>query len=134
MSQEQKGMENSNLEELVPLYYDANIQAKHFKESATQLGEQIKLICLSNGALKGELGQYKYTISKQNRQSFDEEVLLECIKKLPKKISQTLIKVKEYVDPAELEKAVFMGIIKPEDIAAAQINKEVVALRVTKLK
>jgi len=122
------------LDELVPLYYDANTQAKHFKESAAALGEQIKGICLSSGDLKGELGQYKYSVIKQVRQTLDDEVLLECVKKLPKKVSAGLIKVKEYVDPAALEKAVFLGLVKPQDIAAAQINKEVVALRVTKTK
>ena len=135
MSEEKQERNNETLDELVPLYYDANIQAKHFKESATQLGEQIKSICLTNNCLKGELlGQYKYTIVKQNRQTFDDEVLLECVKKLPADIAKKVIKVKEYVDPEELEKSVFLGEIKPEDIAAAQINKEVVALRVTKLK
>lgn len=122
------------LDELLPVYYNANNQAKYFKDSASMLGEQIKSICLSSGVLKGEAGAYKYTVSKQTRQSLDEEVLMECVKKLPKSISQKLIKVKEYIDPAELERAVFMGIVKPEDIAPAQINKEVVALRVTKAK
>ncbi len=122
------------LDELVPLYFDANAQAKHFKESATALGEQIKSICLASGDLKGEFGQYKYAVIKQNRQTLDEEVLLECVKKLPKKVVTQVVKTKEYVDPAALEKAVFLGLIKPEDIAAAQINKEVVSLRVTKAK
>ena len=127
---EQKTTET--LDELVPLYFDANTQAKHFKESADELGKQIKSICLTSGELKGKLGQYSYAVSKQTRQTVDEEVLLECVKKLPKKVMQQIVKTKEYVDEKELEKAVFMGLVKPEELAPAQITKEVVALRVTK--
>ena len=132
--QDKKQKSVETLDELIPLYYDANTQAKHFKDSATQLGEQIKSICLTSGELKGEFGEYKYSVSKQLRQSLDEEVLLECVKKLPKKVAQSLIKVKEYVDESALEKALFTGVIKPEDVSAAQITKEVVALRVSKGK
>ena len=123
---------NENIEELVPLYYDANVQAKHFKESADTLGKQIKDYCLKNNIKKGEYGSLKMSIVVQNRTFFDDEVLLECIHKLPESVQAKVIKVKEYVDPQELEKAVFMDIIKPQDIAQAQINKEVVTLRVAK--
>ena len=132
--QEKAEQKEMKLDELIPLYYHANTQAKYFKDSATVLGDQIKTICLSSGELKGDAGQYKYSITKQNRQTLDEELLLQCVKKLPKKVVTQVVKVKEYVDPAALEKAVFLGLIKPEDIAPAQINKEVVALRVTKAK
>ena len=121
-----------NLEELVPLYYDANLQAKHFKENATKLGEQIKDICLNGNIKKSEVGSYKVNLVIQNRLSFDEEVLLNCVLKLPESVQAKVIKTKQYVDPQELEKAVFTGVIKPEDIAPAQIHKEVVTLRVTK--
>lgn len=124
--------EGDSLEELVPLYHDANLQAKHFKESAAKVGEQIKNICLSGDIKKKEIGGYKLSIVVQHRSSFDEEVLLECTRKLPERVQAKLIKVKQYVDPQELEKALFMGVIKPEDVAPAQIDKEVVTLRVAK--
>lgn len=124
--------EGENLEELVPLYYDANLQAKNFKECASKIGEQIKNICLNGDIKKKEIGGYKLSIVVQHRSSFDEEVLLECARKLPESVQAKLIKVKQYVDPQELEKALFTGLIKPEDVAPAQIDKEVVTLRVAK--
>lgn len=124
--------EGETLEELVPLYYDANLQAKNFKECASKIGEQIKNICLIGNIKKSEICGFKLNLVVQNRSSFDDEVLLECVRKLPESVQAKVIKIKEYVDPQELEKAVFIGIIKPQDIAQAQINKEVVTLRVAK--
>lgn len=122
----------NNLEELLPIYFDANVQAKYFKEEATKIGDEIKKICLTENLSKGESGQFKFSVSKQVRSSFDEEVLLDCVKKLDPEVRKKVIKVKEYVDAEELEKAVYLGVIKPEEIKPAQIEKEVVALRVTK--
>lgn len=122
----------NSLDELVPLYFDANVQAKHFKESATALGDEIKKICLTQNLNKGETGLFKFSVSKQVRSTFDEEVLLDCVKKLSPEVRQKVVKVKEYVDQNELEKAVYLGLVKPEEIKPAQIEKEVVALRVSK--
>ena len=128
----QQETKNENIEELVPLYYDANVQAKHFKESADNLGKQIKDYCLKNNIKKGEYGALKMSIIVQNRSYLDEEVLLECLLKLPESVQAKVIKTKQYVDPQELEKALFTGVIKPEEVAPAQVNKEVVTLRVSK--
>lgn len=132
-NQEKPEPKKQNLEELVPLYYAANTQAKHFKESATELGDEIKKICLDKNLNKGEAGTFKFTVSKQVRATFDEEVLLDCVKKLNPEVRQKVVKVKEYVDQEELEKAVYLGLIKPEEIKPAQMEKEVVTLQVTKI-
>lgn len=131
--QQAKEVKNQvSLNELIPLYYEANAQAKKFKETATALSEQIKEICLKDGLKKVELDGFKANVVIQNRSSFDDEVLLECVKKLDESVKTKIIRVKEYVDPQELEKAVFVGAVKPEEIKPAEIVKEVVTLRVTK--
>ena len=131
--QNKKTDENKQtLEELVPVYSYANEQSKKFKDIAAALGDEIKKICLEKNLTKGQVGEYKISVSKQIRSSFDAEVLLECANKLAPKVRKKIVKVKEYVDEQELEKAVFLGVIKPEDIKPAKIEKEVVALRVTR--
>lgn len=130
--QEQTEVKGQTLEELVPVYFNANEQSKRFKDAASMLGDEIKKICLEKNLTKGQVGEYKVSVSKQIRSSFDAEVLLECANKLAPEVRKKIVKVKEYVDEAELEKAVFLGVIKPEDIKPAQIEKEVVALRVTR--
>lgn len=123
---------NETLEELVPLYYDFKTNAKLYKENAEKLNEQIKKLCDEQNVSKGEFGEFKFSIVKQNKSSFDEDILLECALKLPESVQAKIVKVKQFVDEEELEKAVFLGLVDPEAFKVAQIAKEVVTLRVTK--
>jgi hypothetical protein len=70
----------------------------------------------------------KLEVTKSNRVSWKEELLINLLKGLGSKA----VILKETVDEATLEKEIYHGILSAESIAPAQEVKEVVSLRFKK--
>lgn len=73
----------------------------------------------------------------QERESLNEERLLELVKKWPQEIQAKIIKTREYVDTDCLEDAIYSGSIPSDyliDMDMCRETKEVVTLRISKVK
>ena len=73
----------------------------------------------------------------QERESLNEERLLELVKKWPQEIQSRIIKTREYADTDCLEDAIYSGSIPSDyliDMDTCREVKEVVTLRVSKVK
>lgn len=81
-------------------------------------------------------GDFILTRSSRTIDEFDEDLLISKLKTLgiPKPLLRSIIRKKEYIDYNELEKALYADEIDGADLESCQTSREVVSLRVKKLK
>lgn len=119
------------LQETVERFYANKTEADYFKKIADKDNTRIKEIMIENGINDFETPDLKVTCSTSERLDFVEEALMAYLKE--NEISD-VIKTKEYVDMDALENAIYHGKVKAHELASCQTKKEVITLRVTKLK
>jgi hypothetical protein len=120
------------LQELVTNYQSIKTEADSYKKLADKYNGDIKSIMLEE-----KLPEFitedgiKATCSVTYKESFVEEVLIAKIKELG---VEGVIKQKEYVDMEALENAIYHGQLNAAELAACQEKKEVVTLRISRVK
>ena len=119
------------LSQLLPVYEANKSEMDSYKKLVDKDNKEIKTIML--GAELGEfiVDDIKASCSISEREDFIEEALIAKLKEM--KI-RGIVKKKEYVDMDALENAIYNGKIDAAALADCQTKKEVVTLRVTKLK
>jgi len=134
----------TNLDNLILTFAKDKATLDSYKKITDKENAEIKAIMLSEKIPSKEVGEYKATCTVSNRETINEEVLLDIIKHAVGTNSVMLsspdfgiIKLKEYIDFDALEKAIYDGKIPDETVLEmdkAKESKEVVTLKVTKLK
>lgn len=127
-------MELSMLDKLIPQYAENKAQLDIYKKECDKENALIKSMMLDGKLDKREAAGYKATCTVSTRETMNEEILLEIAHNYG--ISE-IIKTKEYIDFDALEYAIYNNKI-PDDVILemdkAKESKEVVTLRVTKIK
>ena len=126
----EKGAEE-RLTELLPIYHMQKSEMDSIKKVVDKEKEEIKTLMCEFNLLEFIAGDIKATCSVSERQDFIEEALIAKLKKMK---VPGIVKKKEYVDMDALENAIYNGKIDAAALADCQTKKEVVTLRVTKLK
>ena len=126
--------QSETLEELIPRYALNKSELDAYKKLCDTDNAKIKDIMLQSQEKKHEAGDYVATVTVSERETMNEEMLLEIAHHygIPE-----IVKTKEYIDFDALEDAIYNGRI-PQDILL-QMNKarqvkEVVTLKVSKKK
>jgi hypothetical protein len=119
------------LEQLIPHYQLNKSEMDSYKKIVDRDNKEIKEIMLSSQLAEFIVGDIKATCSVSERESFIEEALIEKLKEMK---VDGVIKMKEYVDMDALENAIYNGELNAAELASCQEKKEVVTLRVTKIK
>lgn len=125
----------NDLDALIPQYAANKSELDSYKKICDKENAQIKSIMMDFVVPNYEAGGYKASCSVQQRESMNEERLLEILGSEAKDMG--IIKTKEYVDFDALEKAIYDGLLSQEtllEMDKAKEVKEVVTLRVTKIK
>lgn len=119
------------LSQLLPVYEANKSEMDSYKKLVDKDNKEIKAIML--GAELGEfiVDDIKASCSVSEREDFIEEALIAKLKEM--KI-RGIVKKKEYVDMDALENAIYSGKIDAALLADCQTKKEVVTLRVSKVK
>jgi len=119
------------LSDLLPVYEANKLEMDSYKKLVDRDNKEIKSIML--GAEMGEfvVDDIKASCSVSVREDFVEEALIAKLKEM--KI-RGVVKKKEYVDMDALENAIYNGKVDAASLADCQTKKEVVTLRVSKLK
>ena len=119
------------LSDLLPVYEANKSEMDSYKKLVDRDNKEIKSIML--GAEMGEfvVDDIKASCSVSVREDFVEEALIAKLKEM--KI-RGVVKKKEYVDMNALENAIYNGKVDAASLADCQTKKEVVTLRVSKLK
>ena len=134
----------TKLDNLITAFAQNKLILDDYKKLTDKENAEIKSIMLSEKLHTHEVGDYKATVTVSQRDTINEEMLLDIIKHSTGTNSVILsspdfgiVKVKEYIDFDALEKAIYDGKIPNETIVEmnkARESKEVVTLKVTKLK
>lgn len=125
-----------HLQNLVYEYGVHKTKADSLKKKCDAENSEIKEIMGEYNLSEIESGDYTAKLSISERETVDEDVLLEVAKK-HQNIFNDIIKTKEYVDSDALEKAIYNNQI-PNDILLeldkARTIKQIPTLRVSKNK
>lgn len=123
-----------NLDELIPQYAQNKAEMDSYKKICDSENAQIKALMAELDDPVYEAGGYKATYSVQERESMNEDILLDIAHHFG--LSE-IVRTKEYIDFDALEKAIYDGKISDDillEMNKAKEVKEVVTLRVTKIK
>lgn len=125
---------SSKLDELIPQYASNKSEMESYKKICDRENAQIKSIMRDMDISSYEAGGYKATYSVSERESMNEEMLLEIAHRygIP-----DIVKTKEYIDYDALENAIYNEQISQDvllEMNKAKESKEVVTLRVSKIK
>ena len=119
------------LSELLPVYQANKSEMDSYKKLVDKDNKEIKTIMLDSKLDEFIVDNIKASCSVSEREDFIEEALIAKLKEM--KI-RGVVKKKEHVDMDALENAIYHGKIDAASLADCQTKKEVVTLRVTKLK
>lgn len=124
-------MNENMLNELLGNYYDLKELEKSTAAKIKPLNEEIKQYFLENQIEKFDNKDfdYKASISKTEKASWVEPILIERLKKLG---FGECIKTKEYVDMAMFESYLYNGKLKEAKIKDCKNVNEIISLRVSK--
>ena len=127
-------MRLNELDTLIPQYANNKSELDGYKKICDRENAQIKAIMKDFVITNYEAGGYKASYVISERESMNEEMLLEIahIHGIPE-----IVKTKEYIDYDALENAIYNGRISQDillEMNKAKEIKEVVTLRVTKVK
>lgn len=126
----EKGAEE-RLTELLPIYHTQKSEMDSIKKVVDKENAEIKTLMRESNLPEFVAGDIKATCSVSERQDFIEEALIEKLKDMK---VRGIIKKKEYVDMDALENAIYNGKVDAAALASCQTTKEVVTLRVSKVK
>lgn len=124
--------EQKDLQELITHYFLNKTEADSYKKIADKDNAAIKEIMLQE-----ELPEVvtedgiKATCSISYKETFVEDALIDKIKSLG---VDGIIKQREYVDMEALENAIYHGQLNAAELASCQEKKQVVTLRVSRVK
>ena len=127
--------QKQKLDTLIPQYAQNKLELDSYKKICDKENAQIKSIMAELPDNTYEAGGYRATYSVSTRETMNEEMLLEILGGGARDMG--IIKTKEYVDFDALEKAIYDGKISENtllEMDKAKESKEVVTLRVTKIK
>ena len=119
------------LSQLLPVYEANKSKMDSYKKLVDKDNKEIKSIMLGAGLREFIVDDIKASCSVSEREDFIEEALIAKLKEMK---VRGIVKKKEYVDMDALENAIYNGKIDAAALADCQTKKEVVTLRVTKLK
>ena len=119
------------LSQLLPVYEANKSKMDSYKKLVDKDNKEIKTIMLGAGLREFVVDDIKASCSVSEREDFIEEALIAKLKEMK---VPGIVKKKEYVDMDALENAIYNGKIDAAALADCQTKKEVVTLRVTKLK
>ena len=119
------------LQELIPHYQLNKSEMDSYKKIVDKDNKEIKLIMLESQLPEFIVGDIKATCSVSEREDFIEEALIEKLKEMK---VEGVIKMKEYIDMDALENAIYNEELNAAELASCQTKKEVVTLRVIKIK
>ena len=119
------------LSQLLPIYEANKSKMDSYKKLVDKDNKEIKSIMLGAGLREFVVDDIKASCLVSEREDFIEEALIAKLKEMK---VQGIVKKKEYVDMDALENAIYNGKIDAAALADCQTKKEVVTLRVTKLK
>ena len=119
------------LTELLPIYHTQKSEMDSIKKVVDKENAEIKTLMRESNLPEFVAGDIKATCSVSERQDFIEEALIEKLKDMK---VRGIIKKKEYVDMDALENAIYNGKVDAAALASCQTTKEVVTLRVSKVK
>lgn len=119
------------LSQLLPVYEANKSKMDSYKKLVDKDNKEIKSIMLEAGLKEFVVDDIKASCSVSEREDFIEEALIAKLKKMK---VPGIVKKKEYVDMDALENAIYNGKIDAAALADCQTKKEVVTLRVSKLK
>ena len=119
------------LSQLLPVYEANKSEMDSYKKLVDKDNKEIKSIMLGAGLREFVVDDIKASCSVSEREDFIEEALIAKLKEMK---VQGIVKKKEYVDMDALENAIYNGKIDAAALADCQTKKEVVTLKVTKLK
>lgn len=127
-------MSITDLDSLIPRYAANKAEMDDYKKICDKENAEIKAIMRDLAVHHYEAGGYKASYSVQQRESMNENMLLEIahLFGIPE-----IVKTKEYIDFDALEKAIYDGKISDDillEMDKAKEVKQVVTLRVTKVK
>jgi len=128
-------MLKTQLDKLIPEYAQNKEQLDILDTVCKTQNAEIK--SLMGDSKTYEAGDYKVSKSIQNRDTMDEDLLCAKLSNYSELYDIGVIKVKEYVDITALEDAIYKKQLTPEmlaDIEKCRKHKEVVTLRVSKIK
>lgn len=124
----------NDLDELIPRYALNKTELDSYKKLCDRENAQIKAIMGDFALQHYESNGYKATYTVSNRESMNEDRLLEIAHQFG--ISE-IVKTKEYIDFDALEKAIYDGKISEAillEMDKAKESKQVITLRVSKIK
>lgn len=122
------------LEKLIPQYAQDKLLLDTYKKTCDAENAEIKQLMLEENKSTFEADGYIATRTVSTRETINEEMLLQIAHYYG--ISE-IVKTKEYIDFEALEDAIYNGKISKDiliEISKAKESKEVVTLRVTKIK
>lgn len=119
------------LSQLLPVYEANKSKMDSYKKLVDKDNKEIKSIMLGAGLREFVVDDIKANCLVSEREDFIEEALIAKLKEMK---VPGIVKKKEYVDMDALENAIYNGKIDAAALADCQTKKEVVTLRVTKLK
>lgn len=132
-------MTMEELKKLARQYVENKNEADSYKKLCEEENATLKKAMEELGVTEVDLGMTKIVRSVSNRVTLDEDKVLDILRfsnELPP--NNSIIRTKEYVDMAELEKAIYAGILTSETVvkldAAKITSPDIVTLRVVKAK
>ncbi len=117
---------------IVPNYQANKTEMDSYKKLVDADNKEIKEIMLGHEMEEFEIDDIKAKVSVSERINFIEEALIGTLKSLG--VEEGIIKTKEYVDMQALEDAIYKGVLNAAEIAHCQDIREVVTLRISKVK
>lgn len=120
-----------NLKELVRLFYEDKQQLDNYKKSTDEYNKNIKELMNELELTEFESDDLVAKIGTQNRESFNEDKLIDKLKSLN---IEGIIKTKEYVDMDALENAIYNELLDASELTSCKEVKTVTTLKVSKKK
>lgn len=112
-----------SIDESIKKYYENNTIKSAADKICKEESAFIKKYFSDNKLENYETDLYSAKISSSISMEYDEELLLNEIKKLPKEYQQRLVVTTESVDMEQMEKLIASGEIKAETLKAALVEK-----------
>lgn len=129
------------LEELIPQYAANKKELDSYKKICDKENAQIKLLMAKLPDNVCIVGKYKATYTVSNRETINEEQLIDLFMNDPDfiKINEqyNVVEMRPAIDFDELERAIYKGAFSKDQtklLNAAKTSKEVVTLRISEIK
>ena len=132
---------NNSLDELIPIYAENKRELESYKKLCDEQNAQIKYILKTVKDGTYIAGGYKAKRIVSEKETMNEDMLISLFTSVPSFVAiadnYDVVKTKPYIDFDVLEKIIYDGVLSDEQIAdlgKATEKKEIVSLRVTKIK